>query len=249
MTDIQKDDEIAGGKGTADAKKNDSKTSATKKINSGAPDYWNGSLTTLLSTRSVKVSRTANATSVLATVQSGVTDRPVTLVVTSGPAAVQVPVPPPNALPKLLVANWRGNPLTAENVLLAGVPVRVQLTRMNLGGVNPVKLSTRGVPVTLQPSEFALALIQEPFFSVKIEALTQRLTLVALIGGPVDDSGTNAHVYALNAPTNTRGAMGYDSTTTLPTEGFELNWGGPQLFVQNLSMTDGAAIRVTVTSL
>lgn len=220
-----------------------------------ATSNWNGQPLALGTGQTLKVPQTANATSVLATVQLAKSNNPTVLIVSGGRQIVQVPVPPPSGLPQLLVANWRGNALTIENTLMTSAVVRVQLTGLGLPGANPAPLTVSGEPLSLKPGQSAQGSSLPQWVQLFFQADSPRLTVVAIIGGPPDDSGNNEHVIALNAPRDTgpgtgaQPTMGFHATTTAHYYTYAFNWGAASVFVENLSMELGGSVNVAMRRL
>lgn len=218
---------------------------------------WNGSPTTLMPNQNVNLPQTTNGSMVLAYQNMSTVNNAGTLSVTSGGSAPNIlNVPALANQPSILVQNWAANNLSLTNISPAGAtPIWVAAVGPGLSGVVSLPLPVDGTPVNLSTGQSAQGNAIPRWMQLVMQATAGTLTIFTVIGGPVDASGNNAYVFAVNAVANTgpgtgvNPPAGYYATVTGNTATFQFNWGSSAIFVANESPSTAAIATALVRPL
>ncbi len=206
-------------------------------------DTWNGSPLTLLPNQNANMPQTTNGSMVFAYQNVSKQNNQGTLSLTSGGSAPDfLTAPALSNQPEILVKNWQANNLSVTNVSppSSDTPILIQAIGPGIPGVNPLDLAV-GDPVNLAPGQTAQGNSLPRYMQLVLQASSGNLTTFALIGGPPDQSGNNAYVFAVNSTQNTGPGTGftppagYYATTTSNYTTFQFNWGSSTIFVANMS--------------
>jgi hypothetical protein len=123
-----------------------------------------------------------------------------------------------------------------------------------------VALDTGGPGLQLAPGAAAQVATQPRYMQLLVQANSGARSVVAVIGGPADSTGSNAYVIAVNDAGNTGPAsllgaaaapppQGYYATTTANNFVFNFNWQGAIVFVANLSSSVAPAVTLVLRPL
>lgn len=218
---------------------------------------WNGMPQTLAVRGSVMMPQTPNGSLVVGYFNQSQQNNAGRLAFTSGSSnPVIVPVPALARMISILTANWQANNLTLTNVSVnAATPIFVQAFGPGIPGIQPGPLAI-GTPVQLAMRQAVQGITTPNWLQLEFSSSTSNLQIVAVVGGPPDQSGNNAYVIALNAPTGDTGPP----TSNQPPDGFyataagnkytlPFNWGAAAVYVVNLSPQTAAPVTVLLQSL
>jgi hypothetical protein len=226
----------------------------------GAPKStttWDGSPTTISPPDGVAMAQTTNGSMVLAYQNMSTMNNAGKLALTSGGSTPSfLTVPALLAQPSILVNNWGANNLNVTNISpAAATPIGLEAFGPGLPGQKPVALPI-GSAVSLQPVAVAQGTSNPNWMQLMMTSNTANLTIVAVIGGPPDASGSNAYVFALNSPSGTTGPgtgtaapQGYYATVGGNSTSFEFNWGSSAVYVANMSPSTAAPVKVQLITL
>jgi hypothetical protein len=159
--------------------------------------------------------------------------------------------------PSILINNWQGQNLKATNVSAPGsnTPIEIAAHAPGLPGQQCVALSADDTSVSLAPMACAQGNTLPGYMQVSFEENSGQFAVFAIIGGPVDNSGNNAYIIAVNAPSDTGPGTGqtpppgYYATTTAYAYVYSFNWGVATVYVANVSPTTAAAGQVALRQL
>jgi hypothetical protein len=159
--------------------------------------------------------------------------------------------------PSILINNWQGQNLKATNVSAPGsnIPIEIAAYAPGLPGQQCVALPADGTSVALAPMLCAQGNTLPGYMQVSFEENSGQFADFALIGGPVDNSGNNAYIIAVNAQSNTGPGTGqtpppgYYATTTAYAYVYSFNWGVTTVYVANMSPAIAAAGQVALRQL
>jgi hypothetical protein len=200
-----------------------------------APSAWDGRPTTINQDQSKQLSATPSGTLVFIYQNNGTTTSAGELTLTSG-GGQPVPLPTPAGIkqPQIYIQNWHGNNLTVSNTSQVPVPTAIAAAGPGMPGWSCKTLPSDGTNVPLVVAQCAQGTAVARYMRLNLRAPSGNLTIFAIVGGPKDDTGNNAHVIALNAAQDTP-EPGYDVMTTNNYYAYEFNWGSATIYVVNLS--------------
>ncbi|UFZ01736.1 hypothetical protein LQG66_20695 [Bradyrhizobium ontarionense] len=217
---------------------------------------WTGSPVLLQQYQGVTMPVTPNGSMVLGYFNRATQNNAGVLTITSGGSQPRrLDVPALASYFSVLTQNWQGNNLNISNVSPnSATPIYVEAFGPGIPGVVPRKLLV-GTPLQLAVTEAAQGTTLPSYMQLGFTASSATLETLAIVGGPLDTSGNNAYVIALNAPstsgagTNVAAPPGYYATTTANSYTFPFNWGAAVVFVANLSSMTSSPVMVQLTSL
>jgi hypothetical protein len=178
-----------------------------------------------------------------------------TLSITSGGGAPSFLSAPALAnQPSILVKNWQANNLSVTNISPPGsnTPILIRAIGPGMPGQKTLTLPTDGTPVNLRTYQSAQGKALPQWMQLILQLNESQSGTFALIGGPVDGSGNNAYVFAVNAAANTGPGTGvpppagYYATTTSNYDTYQFNWGSSTIFVVNLSSETAQSAEITL---
>ena len=211
---------------------------------------WTGAPQTLAYHDSVTMPQTPDGSMILGYWNTSGQNNDGTLALTSGGAPpLFLDVPALANQPSLLVQNWKANDLKLTNLSAnTATPIRVQAFGPGIPGTQPAPL-TIGTAKQLAVLQTAQGTAKPNWMQLVLESNTDTLTIVALVGGPLDpSSGTNGYVFALNFSGSTA-PPGYTAVTGGNTYTYQFNWGSSSVFVANMSPQTAAPVKVTLLTL
>ena len=180
------------------------------------------------------------------------------LVVTSGGSGPTIlPVPALARMISVLTANWQANNLTLTNTSInAATPIFVEAFGPGIPGVQPGPLAI-GTPVQLAMRQAVQGTTTPNWMQLEFTSSTSNLQIVAVVGGPPDQSGNNAYVIALNSPSRRHRSadrepcsarfLRHDRRQQIYAALF--NWGAAAVYVVNLSPQTAAPVTALLQSL
>ncbi len=159
--------------------------------------------------------------------------------------------------PSILVKNWQASNLSVTNISppSSNTPIWISAFGPGLPGWFCLSLPTTGNPVQLGVAQCAQGNAEPRYMQLVMQSSTGDLTIFAVIGGPPDQSGNNAYVFAVNSTQNTGPGTGftppagYYATTTGNFITFQFNWGSSLVYVVNLSPSSASGGRVQLSRL
>jgi hypothetical protein len=214
-------------------------------LNAAAAD-WNGNGTTLAVNGQVQMPQTPDGTLVVGYwVTSGQNSAGQLQVSSGGTSYPPLTVPALLPQPQILMNNWQANNLKITNTSPNGT-TRIWVSAYGPGipGITPAPLTVGGPARTLGTTSSAQGVTLPARMQLQISAPSGFLGIFAIVGGPLDTTGNNGYVVAVNAavtagpgtsnPTGTPPA-GYYATTTGNAYTFSFNWNGALIYVVNMS--------------
>lgn len=167
-----------------------------------------------------------------------------------GGTPLQLPVPALIAQPFINVTNWNANNLTVTNLSQqANTPIWVEAFGPGLPGQTPIPVPV-GTPFKLNPAPSGTSVgqgvTQPKNMLLRMTSNTGDLSIVAVIGGPPDQSGNNAYVFALNSSGS---STGYTKVTSGNSLDFQFNWGTSVIWIANMSPATAAAVSFNLIAL
>ena len=146
--------------------------------------------------------------------------------------------------------NWKANNLNLTNLSAnSSTPIWIEMFSPGISGVTPATLTVGAAPISLAAAGTAQGKPNPNWMQLVLQTNTANLTIVALIGGPVDPAtNTNAYVFALNFSGSVT-PPGYTAVTGGNTYTYQFNWGSSSLFVANMSPQTAAPVQVSLVSL
>jgi hypothetical protein len=219
---------------------------------------WDGSPITLNPGDSAGMPQTLDGSMVFAYMNTSDVNNVGTLALISGSSAPMflTALPFLNE-PSILVNNWQGQNLNATNVSApaSNTPIEIAAYGPGSPGQTCVALPADGTYVALAPMQCAQGDTLPGYMQVIFEENSGKLAVFVLIGGPVDSSGNDAYMIAVNSTDNTGPGTGktpppgYYATTTAFTYFFSFNWGVTTVYVANMSPTTASAGQVALRPL
>ena len=217
---------------------------------------WNGTGMTLLVGQNALMPQTANGTMILGWVNVGTLNNSGTLGVSSGGSAPSFVTAPANVQqPSMWMNNWQANNLNVSNVSANNdTPIYIFAYGPGVPGQSSINLPTSSQGVSLAPSQSAMGKTAPQWMQLQMVSNTPSLCIFAIIGGPVDSSGNNGYVFAVNATTNSGPGgptppAGYYATTTSNSYTFQFNWAGASVYVVNMSPYTASVAKVVLIAL
>lgn len=210
---------------------------------------WNGAPQTLAWHDSVVMPQTPNGSMVLGYWNRSGQNNAGTLALTSGgQAPIFLQVPALANQPSILIQNWGASDLKLTNVSAnTSTPIVVEAFGPGIQGVQPVPL-TVGNAVQLAVLQAAQGNAQPNYMQLALSSNTGNLSVIAVVGGPLDGTGNNGYAFALNY-TGPPAPPGYTAVTSGNSYTYQFNWGASTLFVANMSPATAAPVRVLLLAL
>lgn len=218
---------------------------------------WDGSPTTLAYRESAAMPQTTNGSMVFAYQNTASLNNAGKLALTSGGSQPTfLTAPALLSQPNILVNNWQANNLAVTNVsVAAATPIWIEAFGPGLPGQKPVALAIN-TALTLKPGGIAQGTSTPNWMQLTLGTNTGQLIVVAIVGGPQDQSGNNAYAIALNSPsgntgpgTGTAAPQGYYATTGGNNYSFEFNWGSSVVYIANMSPSTASSLTAELLSL
>jgi hypothetical protein len=153
-----------------------------------------------------------------------------------GDPPVSIPVAALANQPTIRVHDWQANNLNVSNVSRnLSTPICIQAFGPGMPGPPPQELIT-GSTLSLTPEETAQGATGPSRNQLQLALSASALGVFGVIGGPLDASGNNAYVIAVNAAQTTGPAgptppPGYYATTTSNSYVLCFSWNGATVFV------------------
>jgi hypothetical protein len=227
-------------------------------LQASAVQNWNGSWITLGQNDSATIPQTPNGTVILVAANVSTLNNQGELTLSSGgsmPTAVTVPAL--SSQPTVVIQNWRANNLTVTNTSrAANTPIMIALCGPGMPGSFPVALPATNTAVVLGTLQSAQGTTLPQFMQLITESNAPTLGVVGIIGGPLDATGNNGYVIAVNAgsstgpPSPAPAPAGYFATTTTNAYVFPVNnWGSSQVYAVNLSPATAQVLTVRLRAL
>jgi hypothetical protein len=219
---------------------------------------WNGSWITLGQNDSATIPQTPNGTVILVAANVSTLNNQGQLTLSSGGSMpTTVTVPALSSQPTVVVQNWGANNLTVTNTSrAANTPIMIALCGPGMQGSTPVTLTANGPSVVLGTLQSAQGTTLPQYMQLITESNAPTLGVVGIIGGPLDATGNNGYVIAVNAASSTGppspapAPAGYFATTTTNAYAFPVNnWGSSQVYALNLSPATAQVLTVRLRSL
>jgi hypothetical protein len=122
-------------------------------------------------------------------------------------------------------------------------------------GQKCVALPLDGNSVALAPMQCTQGTALPRYMQLIFQETTGDLAIFVLIGGPVDNTGNNAYMIAVNYSENTGPGtgktppQGYYATTTATAYVYSFNWGSSNIYVANMSPASAKAAAITLRRL
>lgn len=220
---------------------------------------WDGSPITLNPMENANMPVTPNGSVVLAYMNQSPDNVTGQLAITSGgsqPIILQAPAL--TNQPGIMVKNWGGANLSVTNISMPGQPVPIWLAAFAPGllGETCVPLS-EDTPVMLSSLQCAQGRSLPMWIMAVFQTPSDKSSIIALIGGPLDVTGNNVYVIGLNAPANTGYGTdpyvpppaGYFATTTANAFTYSFNWGVSTVYAVNLSPTTSPQVSIMLRTL
>lgn len=219
----------------------------------GATVIWDGSpktITTLGDT--LLMPQTPNGSMVFAYQNKATLNNAGTLSLSSGSDVTPLDANFGALTPSIKVNNWQANNLTVNNISVQdATPIWVEAFGPGLPGQTPVAI-TVGTALTLNPapstSSIATGATPPKSMLLRMTSTTGDASVIALIGGPPDQTGNNAYVFGLNVPSG-QSPTGYTKVTQGNTINYTFNWGATVLYIANMSASSAAAVTLTLVAL
>ena len=218
---------------------------------------WNGQPQTLAVRGSVTMPQTPNGSLIVGYFSQSQQNNAGKLALTSGGSdPTFVPVPALARMISILTANWRANNLNITNVSTnAATPILVQAYGPGIPGMQPGTL-TIGTPVQLAMRQAVQGTTTPNWMQLEFSSSTSNLEVVAVVGGPQDQSGNNAYVIALNASGGDTGPpplppppAGFYATAGGNKYALPFNWGAATVYAVNLSPQTASPVTALLQSL
>lgn len=172
------------------------------------------------------------------------------LILTSGGGYFNdIPVPPLQSAPGIVVYNWAASNLAVTNTSLnATTVIYISAYGPGVPGQSPVPLNI-GTPVNLGTTASAFGKTNPQNMRLKITVSGSAMGVFAIVGGPADASGNNAKVIAVNYPVNTPPPDGYYAVTSANAYVLNFNYNGQSVYVVNMSATGAPLGQVLLQAL
>ena len=221
-------------------------------------ETWDGSPLTLNPSDNANMPITPNGSLVLAYQNISTINTMGTLAVTSGGG------PPTfyNAQslqnqPSVLINNWKASNLSITNTSPPGsnTPISIAAYGPGMPGQKCVALPSDGTTVPLSPSNCAQGIASPRYMQLIFQETTGDLAIFVLIGGPMDSTGNNAYMIAVNYSENTGPGTGktpppgYYATVMGTSYTYQFNWGSSNIYVANMSPALAKAAAITLRRL
>jgi hypothetical protein len=209
---------------------------------------WDGAPLTLVQNEQAIMPQTPNGSTILAwRNMSTETNNGTLALITGGQPPRMLNAPALMTAPSILAQNWHAADLRLTNISTdPSTPILIQMFGPGLPGAEPIPLPV-GTATMIAPLQTALGRALN-FMALELKSNSAELTTIAVIGGPMDSSGNNAYLFALNYPGGAA-PPGYTAATDANTYTFQFNWGMSAIFVVNLSGQNTAPIQVLLKSL
>lgn len=209
---------------------------------------WDGSGATLQQYDSVTMPQTPTGSMILAYWNVASQNNDGTLSWTTGASAPQfLDAPALPLIPSTLVQNFQGNNLTVTNLSgNTGTPIRIAAFAPGIPKQTPRPLTVGGPPVQLSTLQAAQGKAPPNWAQLTFRNNSSNQCIMALIGGPLDNSGNNVQFFALNyqgpAP------PGYTKVTAGNTLNLNIQW-QTLIYVANLSSSTSSSVAVSLINL
>jgi hypothetical protein len=160
--------------------------------------------------------------------------------------------------PGILTNNWQANNLTVTNLSAnSNTPIYIAAIGPGLPGLVPMNLVANAPAITLPIFAAAQGILKANSNILQMQANASSITVFVIVGGPLDSTGNNASVIAVNdnidgntgPGTGIEPPAGYYATTTSNSYSFPANWPGATIFVANLSPATNVQATVRLISL
>jgi hypothetical protein len=208
------------------------------KSTAGAATPWNGIGTTLAVNGSVNMAQTPNGSLVFGYFNLTTQNSAGQLILTSGGGYYnEVPVPPLQSAPGVVVNNWQASNLTVSNTSdNPSTSIFISAYGPGVPGQSPRTLQL-GISLNLGTTDSATGKTNPQNMRLKITVSGSAMGVFAIVGGPLDSSGNNAKVIAVNFPQGMPTPDGYYATTSNNAWTYNFNWNGDSVYVVNMSAT------------
>lgn len=228
----------------------DSTTEGLHGLKMAAAAPWTGTPTTLKVNEQVSMPQTPNGTVIVAGINQTKLNNDGEASVTSGGSTVRtLELPALATAPTVYAHNYQASNLTITNTSAQNdTPVQVQAVGPGIPGVTakPLVLLT---PLTVGFGEVAQGGTNPQNMQLKIQNNTSTTSVVGVIGGPADGSGSNGKIIAVNWPSGTPVPPDYFAASNSNTYTLNFNWNGQAIFVGNLSSSNAAPVVLTLRAL
>ncbi|HEX8681267.1 MAG TPA: hypothetical protein VF707_03070 [Ardenticatenaceae bacterium] len=195
---------------------------------------WDGSPVTINQDQSKQLAPAPNGTLVFAYQNTGTTTSAGEVTLTAGGGQpTSLPAPAGTNQPEINVRNWKGNTLSVSNTSDSATPIWIAAMGPGQKGVTPTNLPADGTSVTVDQGKAVQGTAVARYMRLNLRAPSGNLTIFAIVGGPTDKGGNNAHVIAVNGQDTV--PEGYYASTSNNYYSYEFNWGSATVFVANLS--------------
>jgi hypothetical protein len=221
-------------------------------------ETWDGSPLTLNPSDNANMPVTPNGSMVLAYQNKSTINTMGQLAVTSGGG-------PPTFLnaqsltnqPSVWINNWKASNLSITNTSIPGSnnPISISAYGPGMPGQTCVALPSDGTAIKLNPTQCAQGMAQPRYMQLIFQDTTGDLAIFVLIGGPMDSTGNNAYMIAVNYGENTGPGTGkapppgYYATVMGTSYVYSFNWGSSNIYVANMSSASSESATITLRRL
>jgi hypothetical protein len=211
---------------------------------------WTGTPTKLAVNDNVNMPQTPNGTVIVAAINQATLNNQGQIAITSGGSTVDDPTLDFGATaPYAYTHNYQASNLSITNISAqSDTPIQVQAIGPGIPGVTPDTIVI-GTPKELKFGAVANGATNPQNMQLKIQNNTSTTSIVGVIGGPQDSSGSNGKVIAVNWPQGTPKPDGYFAVSNSNSYTLNFNWMGAAIFVGNLSSSNAANVSVTLRAL
>jgi hypothetical protein len=211
---------------------------------------WTGTPTVLKVNDQVTMPQTPNGTVIVSAINQATLNNQGEASITSGGSQVEsLELPALATAPTAYAHNYGASNLAITNTSAQdNTPIQVQAVGPGIPGVTPKPLVIL-TPLTVGFGEVAQGGTNPQNMQLKIQNNTSTTSVVGVIGGPADASGSNGKIIAVNWPAGTPVPPEYFAVSNNNTYTLNFNWNGQQIFVGNLSSSNAAPVVLTLRAL